>query len=91
MKLVILRGLPGCGKSTIAEKLSKKLNCRVIHGDVFKLEFLKKNNDFKKAREYSQTRILEEIKKYFRQKEKLIIAEELFYSKELIKKMSTEI
>ena len=87
MKLIILRGLPGCGKSTIAEKLSKKFDSKVIYGDSFKLECLKRNNNFKEACEYSYEKIFEEVKKYFNQKEEILIIEELFFDKDLVEKI----
>lgn len=89
MKLIILRGLPGSGKSTIAEKLSDKLGGKVIYGDSFKREFMSANTDFKNEEvfEYSHNKIFNEIEKYFSQKEKLVIVEELFDNKEFVEKI----
>ena len=86
MKLVILRGLPGCGKSTIAEELSNKLNSQVIYGDSFKREFMIANSDFKNEEVYlySYDKITEEIERYFDQKEKLVVVDELFDNKEFV-------
>ena len=85
-KLIILRGLPGCGKSIIAEKLSEKLNSMVIYGDSFKREFMISNIDFKNkdVYEYAHNKILKELKKMFAKGKELVIIEELFENKNFV-------
>jgi len=89
MKLIMLRGLPGCGKSTIAEKLENDFNVKVVYGDVFKREFIENNIDYKNkdAYEYSYVKIFETINTLFNSGEKIIICEELFNSEKLINKI----
>ncbi|MBU4536787.1 zeta toxin family protein [Patescibacteria group bacterium] len=89
MKLIILRGLPGCGKSIIAEKLGEKLDNPVIHGDFFKREYMKNNSDFKNSDvyQYSYNKIFEKIKDLFKSGEKFLIVEELFNDKDLVEKI----
>ncbi|MDD2935400.1 MAG: AAA family ATPase [Candidatus Pacebacteria bacterium] len=87
MKLIILRGLPGCGKSTIAEILSENLECSVVYGDFFKREFLVKNKNFQEACEYSYKKIFEEVEKYAEKKEEVVIIEELFDNKEFVERI----
>jgi len=87
MKLIILRGLPGCGKSTIAKKLGENLNSDVVNGDVFKLESLEKNKSFEEALLYSYKKIFKKIKMFFAEEKEFIIVEELFYDKNLIDKI----
>ncbi len=91
MKLVILRGLPGCGKTTIAEKLSEKLDGKVIYGDSFKREFMATNINFKNEDvfRYAHNKIFNEIEKYFNQKEKIVVAEELFDNKEFVERIKS--
>ena len=86
MKLIILRGLPGCGKSTIAEYLSKKLGCDVIYGDFFKREFVKNNTNFKSEDiyNYAHNKILEELENAFNEKKEVLIIEELFENKNFV-------
>ena len=89
MKLIILRGLPGCGKSTIAEKLYESLDSKVVYSDSFKREFIESNSSFenKDVYRYAHDKVLGEIEKYFNQKEKLVIVEELFEDKNFVEKI----
>lgn len=36
MWLIMMRGLPGCGKSTVSRALGKRLNCPIIDKDDIK-------------------------------------------------------
>ncbi|MCK5285638.1 MAG: AAA family ATPase [Candidatus Pacebacteria bacterium] len=89
MELIILRGLPGCGKSTIAEKLGGRLDAPVVFGDFFKREFMKSNSSFenKEMYQYSYIKIFEKIKELFENGNKRIITEELFNDKNLVDKI----
>ncbi len=87
MRLITLRGLPGCGKSVIAKKLGEKLNVEVIKGDFFKLEFMKNSSSFKEACSFAYDKIFEKIKELFDKRNKIIIVEELFNDKDLFEKI----
>ncbi|MCK4918598.1 MAG: AAA family ATPase [Candidatus Pacebacteria bacterium] len=87
MQLIILRGLPGCGKSVIADKLGLYFNNEVVHGDNFKLRYLENNSDFKKALEFSYDKIFKKIKELFENGSEIIVVEELFNNKNLIDKI----
>ncbi|MBU1046682.1 hypothetical protein KKH36_02800 [Patescibacteria group bacterium] len=89
MKLIILRGLPGCGKSVIAEKLGEKLDNPVIYGDFFKREYMKDNPEFvnKDVYQYSYDKIFEKIKDLFESGEETVIVEELFNDVDLLGKI----
>ena len=39
MKVILIFGLPGSGKTTLANKLSKKLDCRLLNADQVREEF----------------------------------------------------
>jgi adenylate kinase family enzyme len=84
MKLIILRGLPGCGKTTLANKIGQEAGAPVIHGDDFKLEYMRIERDFKKALQYSYDKILENIKSYISNDEKVVVVEELFNDQNLV-------
>lgn len=87
MKLIILRGLPGSGKSVIAGKLGEQLNKSVVSGDVFKLEFMKNNCDFKEACQLACAKVFEKIKELFNERNKIIIIEELFHNRDFFNKI----
>ena len=89
MKLIILRGLPGCGKSTIVEELSKKLGCDVVYGDSFKRDFMNNNINFKNEDiyNYAHRKILEELENYFNERKEILIIEELFENKNFVEKL----
>ncbi|MEI8339388.1 MAG: AAA family ATPase [bacterium] len=84
MKLIILRGLPGCGKTTLANKIGLEAGAPIIHGDDFKLEYMKIERDFKKALQYSYDKITENIKEYISKDEKVVVVEELFNDQTLV-------
>ena len=50
MKIIFIRGLPGTGKTAVAEILKTKLpNSELISVDNFKLKSMSKGKDFKTA------------------------------------------
>ena len=85
MKLIILRGLPGVGKSVIADKLAEKLNnSTVIHVDDFKVECRKKHKDynFGDVCKYSYEKTLQKLSSC--SSEEVIIIEEIFDNKDFV-------
>jgi len=91
MKLIILRGLPGCGKSTIAEKLKERLNIPVVFGDTFKRNFMKQNSNSENEDvfQYAYDKIFKKIKELFEIGEEIVIVEELFNDKDLIQQIQS--
>lgn len=82
MKIIALRGLPGSGKSYIAEKIrSQTESIEIINVDKYKLEFRKNNPDvsFGEALKYSYEQALLRLGQMHKENsEVLVVIEELF-------------
>lgn len=83
MKLVILRGLPGTGKTTIAKKLAKKIKAKHIWVDGFKLKSSKKT--WKEIVKDAHKKAIKELNKA--KKTDTIILEEILYDRGFIKEL----
>ena len=91
MQLIILRGLPGCGKSVITEKLEERCNSSVIFGDTFKRSFMNQNpgSENKEIYQYAYDKIFEKIKELFEGGNEIVIVEELFNDRSLVEKIQS--
>lgn len=94
MKLIILRGLPGTGKSTLADKLGKQAGYEVLHVDAFKLSALSELQGIPKAmalREARKRAYLETMQNlYFLYglKKTGVFVEELFCDRAFVQKVT---
>lgn len=90
MKLIILRGLPGSGKTELSERLATELGASVLHIDDFKTQIRK---DFPGQFSWPEVRVkaYDEALRYLSEEEKkgtaLIICEELFLDKEFVERL----
>ena len=81
MKLIILRGVPGCGKTTIAEVLLKKLNATYMNIDKFK--FMPNSGDRYRRRAFAYKKTIEELDK-IKKNSGYVIVDEVFDNKEFV-------
>lgn len=87
MKLIILRGLPGSGKTELANKLGSGLGAEVLHIDDFKIQVRK---DFPGQFTWPEIRAkaYDETLRYLTEAEArgvaLLVCEELFLDKDLV-------
>lgn len=84
MTIIIIRGLPGVGKTTIASKICKKLKGSLISVDKYKVNFGRK--EFKKACLEAYDKSIEELELYAGKKE-FVVVEEILYDSQFIKKL----
>lgn len=85
MHLILIRGLPGSGKSIIADKLHQKLEySKVIHIDDFKKQYLQTSSDFEAAKIFAYEKTQLFLKEFVNSKIKIIILEELFYESNFV-------
>lgn len=88
MKIIFIRGLPGTGKTTVAEMLKKELyNSEVINVDNFKLEALKKGKNFENAKKRAYEQALKKMNEFYLIKKDYLIIDELICEKEFLKKL----
>lgn len=81
MKLIILRGLPGTGKTIIAKILKKIFfNSEIISIDKLKIQALKSKYSFLKANKIGFEKSMQELSKLSKTKE-VIILEEIICNK----------
>ena len=88
MKLIILRGLPGTGKTIIAKKLTQQIqNSIVIHVDEFKIDYRKLNKDCKfiDACKHSYKKTIKKLSSIT--DKEIAIIEELFYDSNFVNKI----
>jgi len=78
MKIIFIRGLPGTGKTTIAEILKCKLpKTKVINVDNFKMEAINRGENFETSRIIAYKKTLKELKKVNPNKLNFFIINEL--------------
>jgi 2-phosphoglycerate kinase len=83
--IIFIRGIPGSGKTSIADKLGEKTGRKVIHVDDFKKEMMTQNPKAFFTEEvipYSYKKTLEALEKY---KGEDLIIEEIFKNKDFVR------
>ena len=75
--LILLAGLPGSGKTTIADALAERLNWKVVHVDEFKRELMKKDPNANFLKEIVPASYQEVMRKLIERKESELVVEEL--------------
>lgn len=90
MKLIVLRGLPGSGKTELADRLAAEFGASVLHVDYFKTQIRK---DFPDQFSWPEVRAkaYDEALRYLAEEEKkgtpIIICEELFRDKDFVERL----
>jgi len=80
MKIIFIRGLPGTGKTVIAEILKKIfIDSEIICVDKFKIQAIKKEKNFEKSLEISHKKTLEKLNLLNKE---YVIVEELICDKD---------
>lgn len=88
MKLIIIRGIPGTGKTKISEILGKIIvDSEIIRGDNFKIQAMKNKKTFAESLEISYKKILFKLESLYKNKRKIVIVEEVLCSKEFYDKL----
>lgn len=93
MKLVIMRGLPGTGKSTLADRLGERTGYDVIHVDAFKLEAMNRFRDMpvaaarQESRNQSYDRTMQELYSLYESQKPGVIVEELLCDKTFVERI----
>ncbi len=85
--IIFLRGLPGCGKTTIADNLVEKLKWEVLHVDDIKGELMKQKPQASFVEEIvpaSYKLALERLQSY---QTKNVIVEEMFRNKDFVQQV----
>jgi len=77
MTIIFIRGLPGTGKTTIANLLKAKLSAEVICVDNFKLEAVANGASVKDSRKIAYEKTLKTLKLYVKENPEYIILEEI--------------
>ena len=76
--IIFLRGLPGSGKTVIADALAERLNWKVVHVDEFKRELRKKNPNADFLKEIVPASYHIALHNLEEQKDSDLVVEELF-------------
>ncbi len=91
MKIIALRGLPGSGKSYLAQKMMEQIpGLVVISVDQYKVEFNKNNpgQPFRAALQYSYKQALEKLERLsIENNPPVVVIEELFCDAEFVKSL----
>jgi tRNA uridine 5-carbamoylmethylation protein Kti12 len=88
MKLIFIRGLPGTGKTAIAEILKKELpNSESISVDNYKLEAIKNGENFESAKNFAYTETIRKLYEFYLMEKDFCIVDELICEKEFLGKL----
>lgn len=88
MKLIFIRGLPGTGKTAVAEILKRELaNSEVISVDNFKLASLKNGDNFESAKNFAYTQTIRRLYELYLMGKEFVIIDELICEKEFLGKL----
>jgi len=86
MKIIFIRGLPGTGKTVVAEILNKIfIDSEIILVDKFKLQAMKKGKSFEESLEIAYKKALEKLNSLDKE---YIIVEELIHDKDFCKDLN---
>ena len=77
MKIIFIRGLPGTGKTIVAEILKKIFDSEIICVDKFKLQAMKKRKGFEKSNEIAHEKTLKKLQSLYEKNKRCVIVEEL--------------
>ena len=88
MKLIFIRGVPGTGKTFIANKIKKILNnSEIICVDEFKLEAMSGGANFSKALEIAYEKAIRKLYYFYEKNKDYIILEEIINNKFFFKRL----
>jgi len=88
MKLIIIRGLPGTGKTAVSELLKRNLpNSEIINADDFKLESMQDGKTFENAKKTAYEKSLKNLYEFYSSGKDYVILEELICEKEFLNKL----
>lgn len=88
MKLILIRGLPGTGKTSVAEILKKELeNSEVINVDNFKLEAMNNGENFESAKKFAYEETLKKLYEFYLMEKDFVIIDEIFCDREFVSKL----
>jgi len=87
MKLVIIRGVPGTGKTIVSEILGKMFfDSEIICVDKFKLQAMKENS-FEEAQKIAYEKTLEKLHILYEQNKRDVVLEELVCDKDFYEEL----
>ena len=88
MKIIFLRGLPGTGKTIIAQSLKNNLfDTEIIHVDNFKLKAMQKGKNFKNANNFAYEETIKKLYKFYFMKKRFVIVDELICERKFFNKL----
>ena len=88
MKLIFIRGLPGTGKTSIAEILKEHLpNSEIITVDYFKLGAMKDGENFENAKRLAYRETIRKLNEFYLMQKDFIIVDELICEKKFFMKL----
>ncbi len=90
MKLIIIRGVPGTGKTTVAKNIKEELsNSEIICVDDFKVKMMKKNKSFDSSQYLAYEQALKKLYSLNKKNKDYIILEELICEKDFLNNLHT--
>lgn len=87
MKVIVIRGLPGVGKTVVSEILEEIFEAEVIHVDNFKLKEMKSGKSVEKSREIAYEQALKKLYLLYKKNRDYIILEEIIHEKDFLGKL----
>lgn len=89
MKIIFLRGLPGSGKTKLANRLAEQLSAEVLHVDELKVEAKKNLELWPEARQKAYNQTLDYFTDAKNRGVDIVICEELMADTEFVKRLET--
>lgn len=88
MKAIFIRGVPGTGKTIVAEQIKKRLsNSEIINVDNLKIKAMHNGKDFESAKNIAYEQSLKKLYKFYLIKKNYVILDELICEEEFLKKL----
>jgi len=87
MKVIVIRGLPGVGKTVVSEILEEIFEAEVIHVDNFKLKEMKSGKSVEKSLEIAYEQTLKKLYLLHKKNRDYIILEEIIHEKDFLEKL----